>query len=282
MKIISTLRTIYRRLINLPWLDKIIYKILDVLTDVYCFLRCWHFPQNYLRRWKLDMLGGSYEPETRELFKKIIRPGMIIVDIGAHIGYFTRLFAALTGKTGTVYAFEADQENFELLAKNTRNFKNIKLCPQAVSDKSGSINFYHSEDKTGCHSVIPADFRQKKITVPAITLDDFIQEKNINKIDLIKMDIEGGELAALEGMRVTVYKNPSLTLLVEFNPGCLKLAGVDPLDFVRRLNDFDFEIFTVGEKQLIKIRPAEIARPEDILGGAEFINFYCARKQPNA
>lgn len=279
---ISTLRTIYRRLINLPWLDKIIYKILDVLTDVYCFLRRWHFPRNYLRRWKLDMLGGSYEPETRELFKKIIKSGMIIVDIGAHIGYFTRLFASLTCKTGAVYAFEADPENFSLLAKNTRHFKNIKLCPQAVSAKSGSINFYHSEDKTGCHSVIPADFRQKKITVPAITLDDFIQEKNINKIDLIKMDIEGGELAALEGMRVTVYKNPSLTLLVEFNPGCLKLAGVDPMDFVRRLNDFDFEIFTVGEKQLIKIRPAEIARPEDILGGAEFINFYCARKQPNA
>jgi len=204
------------------------------------------------------------------------------MDIGAHIGYFTRLFAGLTGKNGVVYAFEADPENFALLAKNTRHFKNIKLCSQAVSAKSGSIDFYHSEDKTGCHSVIPADFRQKKITVPAIMLDDFMRVRNIKRIDLIKMDIEGGEFAALKGMRGAVSENPSLMLLVEFNPGCLKLAGVHSLEFLRLLNDLGFEIFTVGEKQLVKIKLSEIADDRDVLAGAEFINLYCVRKQLSA
>ena len=140
---IHTMRTWYRRFIHWPLLDRLVYAALDGLTNAYSALRRFSFPAGYTRRWKLDMLWGLYEKETYDLFQTVIKPDMVIIDIGAHIGYFTRRFAKLAGKTGRVLAFEADRENFELLKKNTSRLKNTRLFPLAISDHSGSIDFYN-------------------------------------------------------------------------------------------------------------------------------------------
>ena len=146
---------------HLPWLDQCIYKVLDALTDLYSYIRRYTFPEYYVRCGKFYMLCDIYEKETTALFKKIITPGMTIIDIGAHIGYFTRIFSKYAGSKGRVYAFEADPENFILLQKNTKHLKNIELFKTAISDKAGKIDFYHS-NKSGCNSIIPAESRQKK------------------------------------------------------------------------------------------------------------------------
>lgn len=93
MSIVDNLRTFYRTHVHSSTLDKLIYNTLDGLVNFYSAVRRYHFPANYIRRWKLDLLDDLYEKETMALVKQIVRPGMIVVDIGAHVGYFTRIFS---------------------------------------------------------------------------------------------------------------------------------------------------------------------------------------------
>ena len=72
------------------------------------------FPAKYGVRWKLKVLFRRYEPETTRLIARELKPGDVFVDIGAHIGYFTRLAAKKVGSGGRVIAFEADTENYSL------------------------------------------------------------------------------------------------------------------------------------------------------------------------
>ena len=262
---------------HLPWLDQGIYKILDALTGAYSYIRRYTFPEYYIRSWKFDMLWDIYEKETTGLFKKIIIPGMTIIDIGAHIGYFTRIFSKHTGAKGKVYAFEADPENFMLLIKNTKHLKNIELSNVAISDRAGKIDFYHS-DKSGCNSIIPAEFRPKKITVASAELDSFIKENGIKKVDLIKMDIEGGEPAALKGMRRLLAALNDIILVVEFNPDCLKQAQVHPIDFLKSIEDYGFNLFAITPTGLKRIEVAKLLEYNSIMPNSDYVNLYCAKK----
>lgn len=284
MQIVNTTRNLYRKYIHLPQLDAFIYTVLDGLTDAYAFFAQFTFPANYIRRWKLNMLWGKYEPETYSFFEKLIKPNMIIVDIGAHIGYFTRLFSRLTGRKGFVYALEADPENFSLLKKNTKHLKNVALLPIAVSNKTASINFYRSE-KTGCHSTIQ-DLSQHKetITVPSSDLDSLLLNKDrTQKVDIIKMDIEGGELNALKGMQKILRANPNISLVIEFNPGCLKQAAVAPREFITYLSSLGFYTYAIHQNALIPITTREPEPEKYLLSGATFVNLYCSKisKQDN-
>lgn len=286
MRIIATLRKIYRRFVHLPLLDRAIYKVLDFLTNILSYLYGYSFPDNYIRRWKLDMLWELYEPETVALFKKIIKPDMVIVDIGAHIGYFTRIFSMLVGKNGMVHAFEADPENFELLKKNTKHLKNIKIYQTAISDHTGTIDFYHCEEKAGCHSTLPnqpLDFKMRKIRVQAETLDSFLTRENVGQVDVIKMDIEGGEPKAVDGMKDTLSQDKNIALVMEFAPAWIKKT-VNPLDFLKKIASYGFDIFAILPNKLEKIDSEsegdyEKFIPESRDGTAynQFINLYCKK-----
>ncbi|MEK9154019.1 MAG: FkbM family methyltransferase [Patescibacteria group bacterium] len=184
--------------------------------------RSFSFPAKYPWQWKVEMLRNHYEKDTTDLFKKIILPGMTILDIGGHIGYFTRLFSRLAGPHGKVFAFEPDPYNFALLKKNTARLPNVTLVNAAVSDKKGIIDFYQIEDSTGCHTTIPTNAPAKKFSVDAVTIDDFGADFFP---DVIKMDIEGGEPRALLGMKNLLASGRSLRIVMELNPEALGRSG---------------------------------------------------------
>lgn len=285
MAIIAPLRTIYRKYVHSPFIDKAIYGVLDTLTTVYSRARGFYFPANYIRRWKLNMLHELYEPETVLLFKKIIKPGMVVVDVGAHIGYFTRLFSKLVGPSGTVYAFEADPENFSVLEKNIKGLKNVKTFQLALTDRQGTIDFYHYPDKAGCHSTlpnVPLDFRKEKITVAANNLDSVLKNEKAERVDLVKMDIEGGEGAALRGMEGIIAKSVPLMLAIEFAPAWIRATGVTPLSFLQNLTKQGFKIFATIGTELIPIVPETDESylpliPKTPTAFNEFINLYCVK-----
>lgn len=292
------LRSLYKKYICAPALDRVIRLALDAGTNLYARCAEFYFPRNYIRHWKYDMLRGRYEKETVALFKEILKPGMTVIDIGAHIGYFTRLFSRKVGRDGRVYAFEADPENYALLEKNTQGLCNVVSQRLAIADKKGTIDFYHCDDKSGAHSTlanVPLPFAKRKLIVTAVELDSWVRERGIQKMDIIKMDIEGGESAALNGMREALRM--ARGMVIEFAPAWIEAAGSSPLSFLEDIESRGFSIYAVTKEGLVPVSPARDetwravlpkskngspARISDweIRSGShhgEFINLYCVK-----
>ena len=89
--------------------------------------------------WRLALMTGSHEAGTRALFGRIIRPGMTVVDIGAHIGYYTCQFSRLVGPDGGVVSFEPHPRNYELLERNTRGRRNVTLVRKAAAERPQNV-----------------------------------------------------------------------------------------------------------------------------------------------
>ncbi len=191
------------------------------------------------------MAEGLYERDVTGLFLKNVKEGMTVVDIGAHIGYHTVLLSKLAGKRGRVYAFEPDSANFKYLLQNLRknNSDNVMAVPKAVSDTTGTALLSHSSIlKEGfLAAYTPGVSTPEAGEVVATTrLDDFFAEKDRGGVDLVKLDIDGGEYAALKGMRGVCHKNPSLRLVMEFSLSAMKRNGIGPASIVRLLNELGF------------------------------------------
>lgn len=154
-----------------------------------------------------DYWLGTYEPELQFAIKDLTKPGQIIFDVGANIGFTSLLFAERTGSTGHVFSFEALPSNITRLEENIalNNFKDwVTIIHAAVQDQSGPVNFLigpshgtgKAEGSLGRSNLNYHDH----IQVPGVSIDDFVYLSEHDKPDIIKIDIEGGELLALTGM----------------------------------------------------------------------------------
>jgi FkbM family methyltransferase len=192
-----------------------------IFVDMFAHIRGFAFPDSFIWYWKLDILLNRYEPETTRLFQKTIKPGMTVIDVGANIGYYTRLLSGLVGPTGKVYAFEPDEENWDFLVRNTKEYPNIHILKQAVSDHSGEIHFYHVRGSTGTHSILPTDDAELR-TVESVSIDDFLRQNGIERLHAIKIDVEGAEEGVFQGM-AGVLNSPHAPMVVfEYTPDTSK------------------------------------------------------------
>lgn len=192
---------------------------------------------------------GIYEPLTVKRFQERIKKGDTVLDIGAHIGYYTLMAAKRVGKGGKVYAFEPNKDNLALLTKNitSNGHKNVVLVEKAVSNSTKKAKLYLNPISTGMHSLIDIGDNSKNITmVDTVSLDDFFG-KNLPQISVIKMDIEGGEYAALEGMTRLLKKSKNLTIFTEFSPYALKKSKRSPRGFLNYLIQRGFKVYGIDE-----------------------------------
>lgn len=173
--------------------------------------------------WKLNLLE---RPVTR-LLAQLCRPGMIVADVGANIGFYSLLMARQVGQTGYVWAFEPDPGNFAALKHNIQanGYRNISPINSAVGATSGSGQLYTSRAHNGDHRIYPTGQRPA-IPIQMVALDQFFAPEQ--RLDLIKMDIQGAEGAALRGMQLLLRRLPHLVILMEFWPMGLRQAGSDP------------------------------------------------------
>ena len=171
------------------------------------------------------LAGQEWERRTSELFRRELRPGMVVLDIGAHIGYFTLLAARLVGERGRVFAFEPLERCCRLLTRSLRSngFGNVTVVPKGASNQTGRIRLGQS-------------WRM----IDVVPLDEFFADPGF-RVDFIKMDIDGGELAALEGMKNLVRNNPAAKVVLEYDPACLKMCGVQPAELFAKLDEMDFQ-----------------------------------------
>jgi FkbM family methyltransferase len=224
---------------------------------------------------------GTFEPYETELFRKAILPGMTVIDIGANIGYYTVIAARLVGEKGSVIAYEPAPENFGILQKTieANDFRNVAAHQIAIADKKGQLNLHLYESNKGKHSLVKdaQDARgfTTSIAVQTTALDEFLAEKNIAEVDVVKMDIEGAESIAMIGMSKTLKKTKMLFL--EFTPSAIKKAGHDPLEVLANLREKGFTLHSIDERQKTLTIVENDAKLVNSIDGAECANLYCAK-----
>ena len=197
-----------------------------------------------IARWRFEFLMQWGEYPSVQACRRLIRPGMTVIDIGAHIGYYTRLFSELVGPSGRVLAFEAEPENFDLLRAHVRDakYRNVEIFPHAVADRAGKLLLHLSPGHTN-HSLVDGYTDSKDAReVETVSLDAFLADRGIDRVDFIKIDVEGAEPLVLAGMRETIARSPHLAMLVELNPIALRAGGHSPDAFARSLESAGFRL----------------------------------------
>jgi len=170
------------------------------------------------------LAAGLYEPEVSRLIRDSLSDGMTFLDLGANVGYYTLIASRLVGPTGTVYAFEPDPEVFKQLICNVEanGCFNVVAIAKAASDKSGKQGFVR--DPYGAEGFL-AEGGSQPLSIDVIALDDFFGARGWPKIDVMKLDIEGSESAALHGMRGLLSRHYNVQLIMEYNIYALERAG---------------------------------------------------------
>lgn len=193
---------------------------------------------------------GSHEEYITSLIKQHVKVGDTVIDIGAHIGYYSLLMAGLVGQRGNVIAIEAHPKNFELLQKNIElnGYENITAINKAASDTKKEISLYLDKSGSARHSIIKDNsYCSKPITIEAAKIDDLVT----TPIDFVKVDIEGAEILALKGMQNTIKRSEKMVIISEFTPMFMKAMDVDPKDYIDLLKTLGFEVFNIDEKNMM-------------------------------
>ena len=184
--------------------------------------------------------GRAFEPEILAALQRWVRRGDTVVDIGANIGYFTAHLARLVGADGCVHAFEPDPANFALLAENMRANKLtwVQLHQAAVGAQAGQATLHISEYNGGMHRLYDSVCcTGPGLGVAVQTLDQLLAG---SRIDLIKIDIEGYEPAALMGAQACLRANLELKIVSEYCPASMLEAGGQPSAMLTWLREQGF------------------------------------------
>lgn len=196
---------------------------------------------NEISMTNFEMLLGVWDKSVSTVMRKVLKEGSVFVDVGAHVGYFTREASKLVGENGEVYAFEANEENFAKLSKNVSKCANVHPLYAAVSDKPGEVEFFNSPIGSGRHSMVSSRNEESAVTkVPAVTLDDVLKDKLVT---LVKIDVEGAELSVLQGMKDIMARTKDLHIILEFFPELFSRQGIAPHTLLQVMKDAGFKIF---------------------------------------
>lgn len=189
-------------------------------------------------------LYREYEPIETSFLKTILRPGMVFVDVGANIGYYTTLAAKIVGSSGRVIAFEPDSHNYDLLKRNVRHnrLNNCTLHNMALGASSGVACIYSSSVNYGDHRVYDSGDERPASKVQIDTADALFEREGIGRVDVLKMDVQGFEQRVLEGMQLTLNKINNMVILSEFWPDGLRLSGGSPDCFLAIMRNAGFRV----------------------------------------
>lgn len=190
---------------------------------------------------------GIWEPNETYWFTRSVKAGNTVLDIGANVGYYTLLGAALVGEEGVVYAFEPDPVSFRLLEQNVRlnGLQNVVLEQKAVSNEPGSIRLYLAEENKGDHRIFETEGRRESIEVEAVSLDEYFRGHE-GSIDFVKIDTQGAEAVIIQGMSELIRDNDGMLMAVEFWPYGLSEFGFDAAELLEVLRSFGFHFFDLG------------------------------------
>jgi FkbM family methyltransferase len=191
---------------------------------------------------------GLSEPDTAQFFMDFIKPGMVIFDIGAHIGEYTLLSAQATGETGQVHAFEPQESMFKVLEANVNgnNLTNVTVNCAAVSDRIGEIEFevFDEPSVSSLRKQGVSSKDAKVIKVPTTSIDKY-WEKNNHLVSLIKVDVEGAEKFVFEGATslLDLAADQAPIWIFEYAPRAYQAFGYNKNDLLQLLEKYHYKVY---------------------------------------
>ena len=189
---------------------------------------------------------GSYEPQTERFIRQNVKPGMTVLDIGANTGYMTILLADVVGAHGQVHSFEPMPANYELLRKNVdaNGLNQVHLHNFALSDRKGEATLHIDPGNDGGNTignVVGEGWSgHSVITVATEALDDFLGRAGIDKVDFIKIDVEGAESLVFSGAHKLLSRADAPLIVCEVGDPAQRLVGTTELDLRKALYGYDY------------------------------------------
>lgn len=216
------------------------------------------------------LLDGLWESHATGWLQKTLRTGGVMVDVGANIGYFTLLAANLVGAQGRVVAVEAHPDLFELLRRNVvmnGHRSLVTLCNAAAWSSPGRLPFHRrvgyasnsSLASAGATGLQQLGDSEETCEVEAVVLDDVLS--GLDRIDVLKIDVEGAEIKAFHGLSRTIESHPEMQVMFEWSPEQLQLMGDRPSELVDLLAEAGFR-FRLLEHDLAPIEPSDLVAVE--------------------
>lgn len=185
-----------------------------------------------------------YEKNEAAFLKRVFFSGMVFLDIGANVGYYTALAGHAAGAAGRILALEPDPESYSYLTQTieANGFTNVTPFQIAASDEIGSAQLHISGDNRGDNRLYANELASDIVTVSTTTVDVLLRQAGITSVDVIKMDVQGAEGRVLSGMKDTLGQFKPITILSEFWPDGLRRARTEPEQFLYTLQNLGLRI----------------------------------------
>jgi FkbM family methyltransferase len=231
----------------------------------------------------LELYNGNYEAEKFEtmIFRTVIKKNMLVVDVGAHFGYYTLIAANIAGAGGKVFAFEPCPQNYKLLKLNIKINKYANIIPlqYCILDEKRNVKLYISPNNSGDNRISATDERRPFIYVNSITLDEFFHGKE-KLIDVIKIDTQGAEFMVLKSMHSILSTNNHIICFTELWPQGLENNKSSLNDFYNLLTKYNFYIFYIDEENQ-KLTRMNLSKLSQVFIKREDCNLLCIKESFN-
>lgn len=240
------------------------FKISDTVMGFTINLNTTKFTQKHI----FDHIASGQIPEQETILflARVLEPGDVFIDIGAHIGFYSLFAATVTGPSGRVISCEPEPNNFADLIRNKEEngFKHIEAHNAAVSDKVGVLPLWVNQDNDGGHAlwnVGTHPFNSKSsetsevIDINTLSIDTLISQSGIDRVKVIKIDAEGAERMILDGAKDAFLNGAIDFIICEINEFALSKMSSSQNDIRRRMMSFGYHSFVLPPNGLPKLIP---------------------------
>jgi len=200
------------------------------------------------------------------ILQKIKDP--VVIDVGAHIGYFTCIMSPYCSH---VFAYEPDEINYNLLCKNIQlnNCTNVTTHDSAAGLRDAIIGLYRCANSSGMHRVFPSKWCvEKPVWVDCVRLNNSIE--GVDYVSFMKLDAEGTEHEVLAGAS-HILEDCKPIILMEFHPDTIREFGKNPIDVLEYVSAFGYSIKTLPDMQIGKKLETIITEYDDASGGRNLL-----------
>jgi FkbM family methyltransferase len=238
-------------------------------------------PATYTNYITMALDGVLFHPTLLEFARRVIRTGDVVVDGGSNIGFFALLAARSLGGKGRVFAFEPDPESFLLLRRNVEGntlTASVQLEEKALTDANGSFDFAVAVKEPMLSSLVGRPEPDSRvIRVQGTRLDDYFEMIGVKKVDVIKLDLEGAEPQALDGMTSTLAS--ARLIIFEVNAPQLAEIGMDPVALITKTAARGtFETILFIDERTDQVCEWEPDKFREALHAYKYVNVLCAKQ----